>query len=1320
MPIVSTHNVVVGEGAGFADFIVRLDAPLTRPVSVTYMAMSLLQALAPNGIASDRDNADFQPTGGTLVFAPGETHKTVRVPIVDDTRAEGAEQFFLQLSAALASLGDGLQFRQRTAHALIVDNDTVSAAPALYVDDAIVDEKDGVARFVVRVGELSGGAAASEVRVRYGTQDGGAVAGQDYGAVSGTLVFAPGRNVAVVEVPITDDTLREGVERFTLRLSDAVGAEILDGEGVGEIGLSDGTAVSQPLVRVDDLVVSEGERFADLVFRLSAPALTTTTLDIANLAVGLPPVLAWPADDLVFAPGETTLSARVTLSVDARVVSPLFVIDKPDFQGPALAAHRVAPPLQPNPLGGPLSLAPVLAVISNDTRVALPSVWVDDVTVDEKAGQAVFVLRLGLFRGESSATPVRVDFATHDGSAKAGEDYVATSGRAVFEPGESVVRVPVELLDDTLAEGRETFELRLSNPVGGTLGNAVAVADIGLSDGTPLARPMISVDNAVVDERTGLAQLAVRLSAPSPNVVSVGYNALVSDRDSGEPRLALANILGSSLVFSPGETVRTITYAIVDDDSVEPAEQFSLVFSGAVNATLTRQLVHVLVRDNDRVVAAPSIRVEAPTVDEGAGSADFIVSLGARGGESSTQPVTVAWRTVDGSARAGSDYVGASGVLRFEPGESVKVVPVALIDDATAEPGERFELLLESPVGGVLLTERAAATLVASDAAPLTQPYLRIEDVTVSERDQYADVRVTLSAPSTVPLDFTLSQAAGTTDFSDYQSFNPTAYTFAPGETVRSVRVMLVDDVRAEPVEHFTLTATPAAGGALSAQTTGIVTLVDNDGALDTPQLFVRDAFVDETAGLARFVVQLGRQPGASSNETVVVRWSTADGTALAGQDYVATSGVLRFAPGESVHTLSVEIVDDAWREPAERFALVLADASGAQIADGRAVGLIGASDAPAVARPGLSLGATRVSEADGWIDLAVALDAPATTLLRVGISPAFGAGVVSTATAADYRLLAGQVVFEPGQTLRSVRIALADDTLLEGDEVLQLTPTVVQGQANAAGVAALGFADDDDLSRSVLSHGRSDDVYRPATAADLVVEGPDGGVDTLHVSWNVTLPEHLENVVLGGAASLSATGNGARNVLAGNAADNRLDGQGGIDTAVFAATRAAATVAGATVSSPLDGTDTLVSIERLRFADMLLASDTTPGGHTYLAAAMFNAAFNRTPDTTELGRWTAQLDQLGNTRDLAQAIINFYAPGVPDDVLVAHLWGTIVGTPIAPADQSLYVGLLRDGTYTQASLLELVSTLPLNTVEIAGIVGQALPLDLSFFALPG
>ena len=154
--------------------------------------------------------------------------------------------------------------------------------------------------------------------------------------------------------------------------------------------------------------------------------------------------------------------------------------------------------------------------------------------------------------------------------------------------------------------------------------------------------------------------------------------------------------------------------------------------------------------------------------------------------------------------------------------------------------------------------------------------------------------------------------------------------------------------------------------------------------------------------------------------------------------------------------------------------------------------------------------------------------------------------------------------------------------------------------------------------------------------------------------------------------------------------------------------------------TTALDGVDTLISVERLRFADVVRAFDTTPGGNSYGAMAMLNAAFNAVPNTDLLSRWTAQLDQLGNLRDLAQAMINDYAPGVSNADLVAHLWGTIIETQPSPRDLADVIALIDNGTFTQASLVEFVATHPLNTEEIVHLVGQPVMLDPTYFAMPG
>src|SRR5262249_17373078 len=72
-------------------------------------------------------------------------------------------------------------------------------------------------------------------------------------------------------------------------------------------------------------------------------------------------------------------------------------------------------------------------------------------------------------RTAGTETRVTVDFGTADGTAVAGQDYLATRGTLVFMPGETSKTITVPILNDTLVDGPETLTLSLSNPTGGAI-----------------------------------------------------------------------------------------------------------------------------------------------------------------------------------------------------------------------------------------------------------------------------------------------------------------------------------------------------------------------------------------------------------------------------------------------------------------------------------------------------------------------------------------------------------------------------------------------------------------------------------------------------------------------------------------------------------------------------------------------------------------------------------------------------------------------------------------------------------------------------------
>lgn len=100
----------------------------------------------------------------------------------------------------------------------------------------------------------------------------------------------------------------------------------------------------------------------------------------------------------------------------------------------------------------------------------------------------------------------------------------------------------------------------------------------------------------------------------------------------------------------------------------------------------------------------------------------------------------------------------------------------------------------------------------------------------------------------------------------------------------------------------------------------------------------------------------------------------------------------------------------------------------------------------------------------------------------------------------------------------------------------------VLQGKGGDDVLDGRGGAD-------TLVGGDGNDTYESGTAANIIVEEKDGGIDTVVNHLDVDLPTNVENATLTGTSAVYARGNGLGNVLIGNGAANTLSGGGGKDT---------------------------------------------------------------------------------------------------------------------------------------------------------------------------
>jgi hypothetical protein len=308
--------------------------------------------------------------------------------------------------------------------------------------------------------------------------------------------------------------------------------------------------------------------------------------------------------------------------------------------------------------------------------------------------------------------PATVQYSTADGTAKAGSDFVATSGTLSFGPGEDVKLINVPLLDDSVSEGIESFNINLSGPTGGyVLGGTNHATNVFIHDSI---KPTLTINDAATTEGAN-AVFTVTLSQAPSRLFAVNFST-ADDTAKATPGNDDYNLTSGALVFNPGETTKTITVHTGRDLVDDPDETFFINLTPVTDDfTITRgQGVGTIHNDGTPVVGFGA----TPIVSETDGHA--VITVARMAGDPSV-PFSVNYATADGRAGERSDYIAAFGRLDFAPGELSKTFDVLLNDDAFVEDVEDVMLKLSSPTNGALLgSSTAFLTIYSDDTAPTT------------------------------------------------------------------------------------------------------------------------------------------------------------------------------------------------------------------------------------------------------------------------------------------------------------------------------------------------------------------------------------------------------------------------------------------------------------------------------------------------------------------------------------------------------------------------------------------------------------------------
>ena len=288
--------------------------------------------------------------------------------------------------------------------------------------------------------------------------------------------------------------------------------------------------------------------------------------------------------------------------------------------------------------------------------------------------------------------------------------------------------------------------------------------------------------------------------------------------------------------------------------------------------------------------------------------------------------VTVVYSTTAGTATS-NDYTAMTGTLSLPSGTLNTTFVISTTPDMVTEADEMFTVMLTQSTNASLGANSVATVTITSDD---TAPTMQWSDsaYTVYENVGTAMFTVTLSNQSVFSSTVVYSTTDGTaTAGMDYTPVINATLVCQPLQTECTVTVPITDDAMYEANEQFILSLN---GPQASTAQTATVTIVDNEPPVISWQnTSVR---VNESKSAVILTVNLSRV----ARNPVSLHYATSNGTAIAGQDYIAATGTITFTPGQTTRNVTITLnpANLITREPSETFLVTLSNPQNGTIAD--------------------------------------------------------------------------------------------------------------------------------------------------------------------------------------------------------------------------------------------------------------------------------------------------------------------------------------------------------------------------------------------------
>ena len=638
------------------------------------------------------------------------------------------------------------------------------------------------------------------------TPQGGA-SSADYSGVPGSVTFAAGETEQSFTVRATDDSADDDGESVQLGFGRLPSGVALGSPATATVALVAGSGVSTWFLFFEEssYTATEGGTAARVTVGLSNPWKPALN---ESLTIGIfTPEHRGGADAadysgvperVTFQPGQTRVSFTVTATNDSD-----------DDDGESIYLQFAGFDIEDLELDRAPRAATVHLRDNDGARAVQAFFGAQTYRVNE--GSAVDV---SVQLDKAPGRELTILITTAHGNGASSADYSGVPESITFSGSQSTRTFAVQALSDNVNDDQEYLTFGFGALPASVAAGDPATTTLNLVDtNDSISIRTISFDAQDTNVREllegSIYSLYVYLNRAADNDIVVPLQVTHLDGATSADYSGLPE----TVIIPAGERRENVIIRVLEDAEDDHGEGIRVRFGTlprGVRKDNRADTATFRFLDNDTL---PAISIAGADVKEWPNPQSYLNFVAALDYAPEFE-VAVDYRTVNGSAVAGQDYESRSGTLTFAEGERSKYIRVLVCHDGIDESTETMTLQLSNPVRTKLEGNGSATGSIRNNNGSGAKPCatgISVSDVSAPEpnsnhlRRQEIEFEVSLNQADTGTVTADYRTVNGTaTAGQDYEPASGTV-TFRPGQTRRTVKVVVIADAHDDPGETFTL-----------------------------------------------------------------------------------------------------------------------------------------------------------------------------------------------------------------------------------------------------------------------------------------------------------------------------------------------------------------------------------------------------------------------------------------------------------------------------------------------------------------------------------